>query len=262
MNRFVEGDVSATYRIMIKVAVCLCGVGLVSGTVFGQEKAVDPFESAEWQKQDLLAKAPETWEVMLEVFSVPFEEAAKLRREVKDAVKIYAELVKRVDGGKAKLEEFVILKGRIGEGGETESIEEFIYATEYEPPELPNIVTKVPSNPEVAALLKTPATPSAFDTRNLGVTLELDGMEKIAPNTIEVGLKVDRVSLVGRIGWGQGLSTAEMPKFELQRLNRQVILVDGKPGLLGTMSWPKSEGHAGKDRRVCLAFATTKPSVK
>lgn len=119
------------------------GIGLFGGTVCGQEKEVDPFNDKDWQKAKMIDDAPENWEVMWEVFSVPFADAAKLRREVKDAGKIYELLVKRVEEKKAGLEEFVVLKGSVWKTSEAGSYEEYIYSTESEPPELPNVVKKV-----------------------------------------------------------------------------------------------------------------------
>ena len=87
----------------------------VCGLALGQEKGVNPFEDPDIIGANLIPKGPKTWEVMVEVFSLPFADASILRREVKGAGKAYDELVKRVDQKKAALEEFFVIKGGVGE---------------------------------------------------------------------------------------------------------------------------------------------------
>lgn len=241
---------------MKMIGAFISGACVLGGVCFGQEKEVDPFDDEDWHRAELLKKTPETWEVMMEVFSVPFAEAAKLRREMGDTAKIYGELVKRVEGKKAVLEEFVILKGTVGVESETESIEEYIYATEYEPPEIPLVVKKVPANPEVAKMMMTPAMPAAFDTKNVGRSLEMEINAKETPEVIEVQLKFDRTSFLDRLTWGQGLAETEMAEFSVQQIEKLVLLKDGAPTLVGTMSPPKGKLEEGAKRRVWMAFAT------
>lgn len=232
----------------------LIGAVLCGGLGYGQEKEVDPFNNKEWHMARVLSEAPDNWEVMWEVFSVPFSEATKMRREMKDQGKIYGELLKRVEKKKAVLEEFVVLKGTVGVSSETESIEEYIYSTESEPPEVPNEVRKVPENPKVAELLMTPAMPAAFDTRNVGRSLEIEIVEKVSPKVIRVELKFDRVSLIDLLIWGQKKSMLKMPRFANHGIKKDALLSEGIPTLVGTMSPPKKD--AGKERMVWLAFAT------
>jgi hypothetical protein len=262
VNRIESGAVQAPYRTMKRTVACFIGIGLFGGTVCGQEKEVDPFNDKDWQKAKMIDDAPENWEVMWEVFSVPFADAAKLRREVKDAGKIYELLVKRVEEKKAGLEEFVVLKGSVWKTSEAGSYEEYIYSTESEPPELPNVVKKVPENPEVVDLLMTPAMPSAFDTRNVGRSLEIVIEEKVSPDVIRVALKFDRVSLVELVSWGQKKSELKMPKFSSHGVKKEMLLKNGKTTLVGTMS-PTRKGRDEKgDRRVWLAFATASAGEK
>ena len=223
---------------------------------------MDPFDHKYTRMDKMIADAPETWEVMWEVFSVPFADAAKLRRDQKKPEKMYEELVKRSEKGNAVLEEFVLLVGRMGIKGDAESIEEMIYATEYEPPEIPNIVKKVPQNPEVAGMLMTPAMPTAFDTKKLGSNLKIEFERKDAPDVIEVTVNFKKAELLDYTNWGQGKAESKMPEFSVQGFDKTVFLKSGKPVMMGTMSPPKERpGKVGK-RRVWFAFATAKPSGK
>lgn len=67
---------------------------------------------------------------------------------------------------------------RSGQKATIEVIREFIYPTEYEPPELPNSVGSTSSLigdlGSQQSFPVTPATPTAFETRNTGVTLEIE----------------------------------------------------------------------------------------
>lgn len=100
---------------------------------------------------------------------------------------------------------------RSGERSKIEVIREFIYPTEYEPPELPNSVgggdnfndplggqqgNTVQSTPV------TPAHPTAFETRNVGVTLEVE--PTVGPNKqfIELSLRPELVEFQGFVNYG------------------------------------------------------------
>ena len=212
--------------------------------------------------EQMIKKAPNDWEVMWEVFSIPFADAAKLKREQKDPGKIYLELVKRTHTGKAVLEEFVILTGTIGKKVKGDSIEELIYPTEFEPPELPNKVQRVPSDPKVASFLTTPAMPTSFDTKKLGTSLEVDFAKKETPEVIQIVINFERVEFLGLSIWGQGKATTQMPEFAVQGNKKEVLLKSGQPVMIGTMSPPKNRPEKNKERRVWFSFATATPSGK
>ena len=97
----------------------------MSGSAFGQDRKANPFEDKEFLAASIDENFPQSWEVMWEVFSIPFAEAAKLRREIKDQKKIYADLVQRVEEKKAVLEIFELNKLLLGQKSEVESVEEF-----------------------------------------------------------------------------------------------------------------------------------------
>lgn len=237
----------------MKFGVCFgMMVFSVVGVAFGQEKEVNPFDEKVLAKEAAIAAAPETWEVMCEVFSLPFGEAVKLRRELKESGRIYAELIKRVKEKTAVLEEFAVLKGRVNQKSEMNSSEEYIYPTEYDPPELPNIISRIPDDPEVAKLLSTPSNPTSYETQDLGVTMELEGMSKEGPDTISFEFKFTLATLVGGDVWGREKAEAVMPRFEKQGMEKEVILKAGEPVLAGTMSPTKSD----EGRRVWFLFAT------
>jgi general secretion pathway protein D len=133
-----------------------------------------------------------------------------------------------------------------------EIIREFIYATEYEPPELPNSVGQQGGN-QVGAIggggaggfPVTPATPSAWDTRNCGVTLEIE--PNISENDYVIDLRFvpEIVEFEGFINYGSPIQSPstdvfgnpttvvitenriEMPVFSTRRVNSSLFIYDG-----------------------------------
>ncbi|MGE9270735.1 MAG: Amuc_1098 family type IV pilus outer membrane protein [Verrucomicrobiales bacterium] len=140
---------------------------------------------------------------------------------------------------------------RSGEKATIEIIREFIYPTEYEPPELPNSVgTGVSSGTSVlgsssSSFPVTPATPTSFETRNTGVTLE------IAPNigandfVIDLQFAPEIVEFEGFVNYGSPIQSPssdllgnpttvtitenriEMPVFSKRSVNTALTIFDG-----------------------------------
>jgi general secretion pathway protein D len=134
-----------------------------------------------------------------------------------------------------------------------EIIREFIYPTEYEPPELPNS-TGGNFSGGLDGLLGgggggsfpvTPATPTAFDTRNTGVTLEIEPI--IGENDFVIDLRFvpEIVEFEGFINYGSPIQSPgtdalgnpvvsiitenriEMPVFSARRVNTALTIYDG-----------------------------------
>ena len=90
---------------------------------------------------------------------------------------------------------------------------EFPYPTEFNPPEPPpptssgtgNVVTP-PTGSFVSQGVVTPSTPTAFETRNLGVTLEVEPI--IGPDgyTIDLNLSPEVVEFDGFINYGSPIN--------------------------------------------------------
>ena len=142
-----------------------------------------------------------------------------------------------------------------GQKATIEIIREFIYPTEYEPPELPNSVgggtsfattgTGLLSGSSGGSFPVTPATPTAFQTRNTGVTLEIE--PTIAENDLVIDLRFvpEIVEFEGFINYGSPIQSSasdilgnpvtititenriEMPVFSSRRVNTQLTIYDG-----------------------------------
>ena len=100
---------------------------------------------------------------------------------------------------------------RSGERSKIEIIREFIYPTEYEPPELPQSVGTTSSSSEDGGAVEifpvTPATPTGFETRDTGITLEVEPV--VGPNKkyIELSLRPELVEFEGFVNYGSPIAT-------------------------------------------------------
>ena len=136
-----------------------------------------------------------------------------------------------------------------GQKATIEIIREFIYATEYEPPELPqnnnNGGNVFGGGGGGGAGIATPATPSAWETRNTGVTLEIE--PNIANNNYVIDLRFvpEIVEFEGFINYGSPIlspttdvfgnptttviteNRIEMPVFSTRRVNTSLSIYDG-----------------------------------
>ncbi len=155
---------------------------------------------------------------------------------------------------------------RSGSRAQVEVIRELIYPTEYDPPELPqdfgdltNIggVGVLPPGGGVAppppppSFPVTPSTPTAFATRNTGVTLKVT--PQVGPDgyMIEMDLIPEVVEFEGFINYGNQITTSgqdilgntteiiltanriEMPVFNTRRVTTNVTVYDGATVAIG-----------------------------
>ena len=151
---------------------------------------------------------------------------------------------------------------RPGQKATIEIIREFIYPTEYEPPELPNQVGGGFGGNGGGGLLGgggggaggfpvTPATPTAFETRNTGVTLEIE--PNLGPNEYVIDLRFapEIVEFEGFINYGSPITSPatdafgnpvtvtitenriEMPVFSSRRVSTGITIYDGHTVAVG-----------------------------
>ena len=141
------------------------------------------------------------------------------------------------------------ITAKSGQKATIEVIREFIYPTEYEPPELPESGggggLAGGGGGGVAAAIATPATPTAFETRNLGVTLEIE--PTIGENDFVIDLRFlpEIVEFEGFINYGSPIlapgtdlfgnaitsviteNRIEMPVFSKRSVNTSLTIYDG-----------------------------------
>lgn len=171
-----------------------------------------------------------------------------------------AQLIK---DGKASVLETMLCTSKSGQKATSESVEEFIYPTEYEPAELPHTVNvkdkeegDQANNPRRD--LATGPTPTAFDTRNLGSTLEIEPTLSENSKLIDLRLVPEIVYHVGNRVWAEwkgehGNAPIQMPTFYALRLNTALTLADGKTMLAAALS-PKNQDGVPDFTRKLMVF--------
>ena len=150
------------------------------------------------------------------------------------------------------------ITARSGEKATIEIIREFIYPTEYDPPELQQGGNNFngggvpgPGGGAVQAFPVVPANPTAFETRNTGVTLEIE--PTIGENDFMINLRFvpEIVEFEGFINYSSPIQTAgtdalgnpvsvvitenriEMPVFATRRVNSALTIYDGYTVAIG-----------------------------
>lgn len=149
-----------------------------------------------------------------------------------------------------------------GQRAKIEVIREFIYPSEYDPPEIPDNFGGVGNagggggggglgGGGVQSFPVTPANPAAFETRNVGVTLEVDPVIGADGFTIDLNLNPEVVEFEGFINYGSPIFTGgtdaagnpvsvqltenriEMPVFAIRRVTTSVTIWDGQTVAVG-----------------------------
>ena len=153
---------------------------------------------------------------------------------------------------------------RSGLAAEVQVIRELIYPTEYDPPELPQDFGDLSdigagggleedplAAPAPPSFPVTPATPTAFRTRDTGVTLRVT--PQVGPDgyTIDMDLVPEVVEFEGFVNYGSPITTSgtdilgnptrivltanriEMPVFSTRRVTTNVTVYDGATVAIG-----------------------------
>ena len=147
---------------------------------------------------------------------------------------------------------------RSGQKATIEIIREFIYPTEYEQPQIPNTFGGNGNNNngggiggigggggQVASSPITPATPTAFETRNTGVTLEIEPTIGNNDYLIDLRFAPEIVEFEGFVNYGSPIQAPatdalgnpttvtitdnriEMPVFSTRKVNTGLTIYDG-----------------------------------
>ncbi len=190
----------------------------------------------------------------IEVEHTDFSDWLFENRLTGNATPLRKELQKWVKEKRGTILDTALVVARSGQRAKTEAIDEFIYPTEMDPPEIPNQLT-ITGPLETAPI--TPQTPTAFETRNLGTTLEVDPVLGADNVTIDLNLSPEIVNLAGYTHWlseeTDPFFRIQMPKFHAMKTTTQVTLIDGEYGLLGS-SRPTEAAVEGREDPYVLIF--------
>lgn len=143
-----------------------------------------------------------------------------------------------------------------GQRAVIEIIREFRYPTEFDPPQIPQTFGNTGTTAAVAATSSssfpvTPTTPTAFETRNTGVTLEVEPVVGPDGYTIDLNLVPQVVEFEGFINYGSPIQTTStnalgvtttnvitpnvinQPIFSTRKVTTSVSVFDGATVMLG-----------------------------
>ena len=161
---------------------------------------------------------------------------------------------------------------RSGDQAKIEVVREFIYPSEYDPPEIPEDLrtkkdAKNPKKRGEAASEKsfpvTPASPTAFETRNLGVTIAIDPTIEI-DGTIQSSLAAEVSEFEGFQNYGTPITTVaknalgkpvsvvltesriEMPIFKTRMVSGTHRFRDGDYAITGGADSRRHPGDRGQ----------------
>ncbi|MBK1831688.1 hypothetical protein JIN77_13210 [Verrucomicrobiaceae bacterium R5-34] len=236
--------------------LALCPLLFAATPIFAQENAFDPLgEAAE-------ANLPRQVRIQVEYIEMPLEQMSAVMSDAtasKGDTVLRQAVAKLMQSGKAKLIENQMLVARSGEKATVESIREFIYPTEYEPSELPSTI-KIEKGAESKIASKefaTGPTPTAFETRNLGSTLEIEPTIGDSNKTIDVRLSPEITYHVENTVWSEwkdkhGESNIMMPVIYTLRVTTAVTLANGKPTLIAALSPKDDKGVTDTSRKVLV----------
>ncbi|MFT6864060.1 MAG: hypothetical protein ACJAVK_002622 [Akkermansiaceae bacterium] len=169
-----------------------------------------------------------------------------------------AQCAKLIEAGEARMIESVSVTALPGQSATAESIAEYIYPTESEPPVLPNKIGtgQAPTLP-FPKVLGSPPTPSAFDTKNTGTTLEVEAQIDANNPIVELRLTPTIVYLADTrvVGtWKNEESTVEtsLPLFYVLSTKTGATLVAGEPQMIGVHSPHNENGLMDPSRKIML----------
>jgi Flp pilus assembly secretin CpaC len=157
-----------------------------------------------------------------------------------------SKLKKMIEEEDAEIIDTAVVMARSGQRAKVESIREMIYPTEYIPARSVEQDEAEPESDEEeddetnghGAVLPTP---SKFETRNVGTTLEVDPVLGADERTIDLSLSPEIVYHAGYEDYGvyveeESEVVAKMPIFYTMKVTTQVTVIDGEYCFVGVQS--------------------------
>lgn len=204
-------------------------------------------------------------QVQVEYIELSHEDVSKLmykRTPKAGGSELRDKVQELVEGKKAKVVETLVCMTTSGQAATTASQREHIYPTEYEPAELPNQVevdfAGAKATPQDLSQLITPATPTAFETRNVGSNLEVEPTLRTNGRTIQLKLAHESVLHTGQAIWQQTKDSLgndnkiQMPLFYSVNLKTMLACQDGAYMLVGLLSPSGEDGEVDYEKKLMI----------
>ncbi|MDF1824165.1 MAG: hypothetical protein P1U68_05965 [Verrucomicrobiales bacterium] len=189
----------------------------------------------------------------IEVDHLEFSDWMMENRISGDGTPLRKEVQKWIHGKRATILESVMVTARSGQRAKTESISEVVHPTEFSPAEVPATLTQAEdTEPPI-----TPIGATAFETRHVGVTLEVDPVIGADNTTIDLNLAPEMVRLEGHTVWPNeeidAKFRAQIPTFYTMKTTTQITTLDGRYAFLSTLR-PLGPSDRKKEDALVLLF--------
>lgn len=220
-------------------AICLFALITTAGTLLGDPPCADNSVA-----KPLPSQVPQTFDgsatvqiaVDVSIFAVSEERALGLLADLRNPAKI-AETEQRLEAMAAKKEAQLLawphLTATSGQRAHSETMNELRYPTEFDPPASPagNDDAEAVSGPDAKPkLIGKRAMPTAFETRDLGLQLEIAPFLSDDAQRIVLAVTFSWVQLRG---WDTFTGQVWQPDFVSLKGNGTFVLHSGVPHLLG-----------------------------
>lgn len=202
----------------------------------------------------VLVKDARELRVDLLVYSVEREAARRILAESSDSVQSFAAVRELVAKGAAKLEAVSSFPIKSGNRAVNEETYEYRYPTAATPPGY--------DSQTVPKENRRPATFTSFETRNTGLTLEIETVLSPDERFVHINTVPQIVQVNGNVrGGADATNFPPQPLFTTRKLTTSVVSGAGAPVLLGTLSQPQETGVNDRkdDRRTSLAYIRVTP---
>lgn len=206
-------------------------------------------------------------QLQVEVIEMSHEQAVALLRShapAADATSLRDAVQRLVGKGEAHIADTVLGVTDFAGKVKMHSVQEYFFATEYEPPEVPNKVSLSFGKREEAKwkdalmLLMTPPTPTAVERKNLGIEFEADVNLADSNRSIEVDFQLAHTALTGTKSWQEVKDSLgnkyqlTMPLFYINHLASKVKIRDGEQALMGVLSPKGEDGEVDMSRKLLV----------
>ena len=182
--------------------------------------------------------------ILIEYIELDEPSATKLLRAhggKADASGLRAQLQSKIEAGEAKVSATAYLRTTDSRRAKVESVHEFIYPTEFDPPEIPQQLT----GPIAAGVdLTIHANPTAYEMRPVGVVLEVEPKVADDGKTIDISIAPEKVEFVGYKTYGKDESEAKQPLFYAMQTSTSLTMTSGSYVLLAVHT-PRLVGGEG-----------------
>lgn len=261
-----------THWLLAGLAAAGLGLTFIANS---QEPAPKPFENAPEGQE--LAEEPDPFDpdqnlprqvqVQVEFVDMSHEALTKLlflaKPATSDATDLRKQVQDMVSKNEAKVLETQIAIARTGQKATTESIHEFIYPTEHEPPRMPQPAGQGAnaagaSGASNLQFPEIPSYPAAFETRNVGSTLEIEPTVGADNQIVELRFVPELIWHPGNTMWAEAKDSLgnnfkySMPDFYTIRLNTAFTCISGQYTLAGVVSPKDDKGETDMTRKVMV----------